>query len=470
MVSLFGTLPLVAALLPRFPGGYAMITYTVSGRSFPACGFQSPLLLKPSLDRYRYRPYAVVAATTITRATSVLLSAANESEGVAVTNTSPTSAAPAYAGSLRIPSHRAASMVRDAAAGDGLLVVACDASGRGGGSKHGGLAAVLRMRCAGDQNESLEFDEGGGYEGERDTVDAVSKRTLAHVSGEAAAVALGMKRALAVVPPERRKTVLILTDSECTLDFYCGGTAAVAATSLVSGSINGNYAIGGGGARNSSQVWKKKRKKRKRGDDPSRIRDEARQRVFSSLLRETGAGGGNVYFAKVRSSSRGIVATSFSSMKSADADLGKGSVEEINRDGFGFLDHDAADYLSSATRSLVNEDFSGGVAKTASGTDDDPIAPISSSFRIVRPLEEEDLEWLENSDAEFSKQRKDDACSEGDDGRSESNVDGSEKFWKSIVVEGSEAREERRQRNARYQRRVEQMLGVRVASEPTGEV
>ena len=50
---------------------------------------------------------------------------------------------------IRCSSREAAELIQNKTANDdfgSLLVVTCDASGRGGGSKHDGMASVLRIR------------------------------------------------------------------------------------------------------------------------------------------------------------------------------------------------------------------------------------------------------------------------------------------------------------------------------------
>ncbi|KAL3784721.1 hypothetical protein HJC23_007730 [Cyclotella cryptica] len=298
----------------------------------------------------------------------------------------------------RCSSRDAASVILNSTAQDGLLIISCDASGRGGGSKHDGLAAILRMRHGVSNSRSLRNVTYSSKDGEKkiDLMDVISRRRAPSrkSSGEVAAISLGMKRAMLVIPPEWRRKVLILSDSETALGFYCGGHRS------------------------------------------SRDGQESHWRALSRLMTESQDG---VFFSKIRSSSRGIrIVSSKTSSPGGDG----WDNECIRWDGIGFVDHDAADYLSSATRSwsnsniAMNVDISEGVEKL--------------SFRSVCSLRPEDIAWLENSDD----------CAFDVNPSSKPKTDGSSTYWKRITVRGSDARDDRRRRSKLKQEMIMDMLGI----------
>ena len=276
---------------------------------------------------------------------------------------------------VRYSSRHAASIISSKC--DGLLIITADASGRGGGSKHDGLAAVLRVRHGVNKMKMpVENDL-------VDLIDTVTRRrapSRRDSSNEVAAISLGMKRAMQVVPRLWRSKVLIISDSESALRFYCNNTMS-----------NGG---------------------------------ESHRRILCRLMAETSNG---IFFTKIRSSSRGI-----GMMKHS---MGERDDTSASWEGTGFVDHDAADYLSSATRSIPNKKF-----------EIDPVEPgeLEQLFRAVPQLRSEDIDWLKNSDYEIQavpNQKK-----------------GS---WNKIAVRGSEARNEQRKRYESKQKRIMNVLGIR---------
>ncbi|KAL7476860.1 hypothetical protein ACHAW6_002696 [Cyclotella cf. meneghiniana] len=310
-------------------------------------------------------------------------------------NSRDTTSFPTYP--IRCSSNDAASIILNSTAQDGLLIISCDASGRGGGSKHDGLAAILRMRHGVSNSISFQNTTHTFRDEEKiDFIDTVTRRRAPSrkSSGEVAAISLGMKRAMLVIPPSWRKKVLILSDSEMALAFYCGGHRSF------------------------------------------RDGQESHWRVLSKLVTESPEG---VFFSKIRSSSRGIGAVSSRVSTSGYDD---GDYECRSWDGIGFVDHDAADYLSSATRSLSNSDIAMNV-DISDGLEKFP-------FRSVCSLRREDIAWLENSDCPFDINTS-----------SDPNTDSSSKYWKRIAVRGSDARDDRRRRNKRKQEIIMEMLGIK---------
>ncbi|KAL9191195.1 hypothetical protein ACHAXT_000901 [Thalassiosira profunda] len=302
----------------------------------------------------------------------------------------------------RCSSYEAASIIRNCTADDGLLVITCDASGRGGGTKHDGIASILRMRHAAKECS----------DGDVDLIDVAARRTVpSRTSSEVAAIALGMKRALSTVPSSQRRQVLILTDSEYSLDFYFGNENAFGADS-------GTTQIPrAGNKRKRRKGTAASMKGRGQSTKGSESREEAHRRSLMALMGETPDG---ILYSKVRSSSRGV------GVNTADEDAA------FSWDGVGFIDHDAADHLSSVARTVANsyDDDSGEV-----------------SFRAVKPLSEEDLLWLTNSDTDPAPSADEDRCNE---------LNG---FWQAFEVIGSDARQDRRQRNRRKTEAIEEMLG-----------
>mmetsp|Transcript_6601 Transcript_6601/g.14978 ORF Transcript_6601/g.14978 Transcript_6601/m.14978 type:complete len:331 (+) Transcript_6601:270-1262(+) len=268
----------------------------------------------------------------------------------------------------RVPSRDAADMIANCTQ---LLVITSDASGRGGGSKHDGLATVLRLVNGSSLIPSQECDRPGG-----DLFAVFSKRTAPRPGSEISALAFGMKNAQQIIPPSWRKRVVVLTDSEAALSFFCDALGAKPTL----------HRRGGRGAR---------------GRQGSQSADDASRRILKSLLSEADG----IHFSKVRSSSRSIVP--------ADAD------QRADRAGIGFLDHDICDYLSSETRYSPNKFAKNTMIRSDQGLDELPL-------RLVAPLDNEDMQWLENSD------------------------DVGAAYWtKSAAVLGQDARDERQLKNER---------------------
>mmetsp|Transcript_13590 Transcript_13590/g.32899 ORF Transcript_13590/g.32899 Transcript_13590/m.32899 type:complete len:269 (-) Transcript_13590:625-1431(-) len=256
-------------------------------------------------------------------------------------------------------------------------------------------------------------------------MEATARRTVpSRTSSEVAAISLGIKRALRAVPASWRKRVLILTDSEFALDFFCGGK---------SGTFDDDR-IATVPAR-SRRVGNNKRRRRK-GTAASSMtqsaehREEAHRRSLLALAKETPGG---VLLSKVRSSSRGV-GTGSSAIGGDDDD----EVVGTSWNGIGFIDHDAADHLSSITRSHANG-YEG---------DDKRVDMISN---VAHPLGLDDIAWLENSDAEQTTILS--SSDENETHRSQSD------FWQTMEVVGSDARYDRRKRNQRRTKIIEDMLG-----------
>jgi hypothetical protein len=262
-----------------------------------------------------------------------------------------------------------------------------------------------------------------------DLIYAAARRTVpSRTSSEVAAISLGMKRALNIIPPSWRRRVLILTDSEFALDFYCGRP-------FNADDIDPK----------TPRVTNNRQKKRRKGTVSSargrrqvtqnmELREKAHRRTLLSLLKETPSG---ILFAKVRSSSRGVGVDNknFEAPEENDA-------ADVSWNGIGFVDHDAADYLSSITRSFVNAHDDDGV----NAHDDDGMnINISANgveeelpFTVAKPLDQEDITWLENSD------------------QSEEKISD---FWQTIQVVGKEARHDRQKRNQRRMKIIQELLG-----------
>lgn len=365
-------LPLISAAWPFM---LASTTGVVASRPRPTGTL--PCFLHRTTNKsnaFRPRPIAHPALCPAPVATPV-------NAGAALNATSPPP--------RRCSSREAATLIRDSAARDGLLVVTCDASGRGGGSKHDGIAGVLRLRH-------------GASEGRGDLLDATFRRTApSPTSSEAAALALGMKQALRV-PAARRRRVLLLSDSECALDFFCGrqrdSLADPSAPAL----------------RRTGRRKRRKGTASERGRGGTASREEAQRRALLALAAATPTA---VLFAKVRSSSRGA--------RIGAADEGEREGGGAAWDGIGFVDHDAADSLSGTARSVAN---------THDGELKNAVSDETEQLRLreVAPLGEGDLAWLRHS--------------ENEQGRT-------------IEVVGSEARAVRQQRDRRRMEIIRVMLG-----------
>ena len=89
------------------------------------------------------------------------------------------------------------------------------------------------------------------------------------------------------------------------------------------------------------------------------------------------------------------------------------------------------------------------------------------SFRAVECLGADDIEWLENSDQTSSEQTQPFTsvnAGDGDEERSSSSTGTGEssEFWRTITVQGSDAREDRRKRNDRKKERILEMLQLKL--------
>ena len=287
------------------------------------------------------------------------------------------------------------------------LVLTLLASGRGGGSKHDGIASILRLRHGIVLSSTLPTnidpaDKQHHHDEEKeDLIDSVSRRTVpSRTSSEVAAIALGVKHAIKTVPLSLRKKVLILSDSEFALDFY---------SSLQTRNHNNQLQPQNMNRRRKNSSSSKRRGKRQAPTRSTKLREEAYWRLFATLLNETPDG---VILSKVKSSSRSV-GMSISRVSSLDEDDGNASW-----DGKGFLDHDAADHLSSNARYVSNND-------------------CYTPFRAVRSLGIDDLNWLA-----YSEEDKDDDAG----------------IWNEIIVKGNDAREDRRKRKQLRIRSIQEIL------------
>jgi len=352
---------------------------------------------------------------------------------------------------IRCTSREAAKLIQNKRADDddGLLVITCDASGRGGGSKHDGMASVLRIRhgvallrrqqLTSITDESFSLLEAttvystsshqsaissGGQDNKEDLIQTISRRTTpSKTSSEVAAIALGIKHAIKTVPLSLRNKVLILSDSEFALDFYCGGKSYDNRQQQPT--------------RRRTSSSNKRRGKRQPTTRTTEIREESYWRLFTTLLNETIPGG--VILSKIKSSSRSVgLCTSGTSSDmngddtSVDDDLTSSSSSSSSTwDGKGFLDHDASDYLSSNARYISNNSDNGDSNKFP--------------LRAVSRLTPHDLRWL--------------AYSENDNksGLNGENLPDND-IWNEITVRGSDARDDRRKRKERRIDSIQQLL------------
>ena len=313
---------------------------------------------------------------------------------------------------MRCSSSDAAEIIRNCTTdNESLLIITCDASGRGGGSKHDGIASILRVRngisyFANETTSTLQSSENV------DLIDVIARRTIpSRTSSEVAAISLGIRRAMSIIPHTMRRNVLILSDSEFALDFYCKESDYI--------NNNNDNSIPKRKAINNKQ---KKKKGRKQITASMERRDEAHRRSLIALIKDTP---NRILLAKIRSSSRGIGMTSTNTNGDNKDD------EDASWNGIGFIDHDGADHLSSIARSIPNS------------RDDEEKKQIDMS-NAVKPLGESDLRWLENSESDTS---------DNDEG----SVDG---FWKTMNSMGSDARSDRKERSKRRTFEIEQMLGI----------
>lgn len=283
-----------------------------------------------------------------------------------------------------------------------------------GGSKHDGIASILRIRHGTSllPETTSQYTKGG----EVDLIDVTARRTVpSRTSSEVAAISLGIKRALRTIPPPWRKHVLILSDSEFALDFFCGSEHAINVITTPTQRV-GNKRKKRKGAALSTRG-------KKQITQSMENREDAHRRSLVSLMKETPKG---ILFSKLRSSSRGV------KVNGRTTDDGEEVGDNMSWDGIGFIDHDAADHLSSITRSVAN-------------SYDDNEETIDSS-NVVPPLGPEDIAWLENSDDDLTMP-------------SNNENEGNSGFWQTIEVVGSEARCDRQKRNQRRTEILEEMLG-----------
>ena len=247
-------------------------------------------------------------------------------------------------------------------------------------------------------------------------IDVACHRTMpSRKSSEVAAIALGMKRAL-TLPQSWRKRILILSDSEFALDFFCESDCT---------------SVKDGGSNTVSVPKRRKSRRRKQQVTQSmEVREDSYRRSMLALMKQTPNG---ILFSKVKSSSRGI-GISVINDDNTDADKvdDDDDIDRLSWNGIGFIDHDAADHLSSITRSCVN-------------SHDDKTKIKIDITNAVKPLGREDLAWLALSDSVKGSNNSNDGVS----------------FWKSIEVVGSEARYDRLQRNKAKLQTIEDTLGTK---------
>jgi hypothetical protein len=338
---------------------------------------------------------------------------------------------------IRCSSREAAELIQNRTANDdggSLLVITCDASGRGGGSKHDGIAAVLRVRhgvallrrqhqalltdgspsssaeaTITVDNTSQQSSTSSGDDEKEDLMETISRRTIpSRTSSEVAAIAFGIKHAIKAVPSSLRNNVLILSDSEFALDFYCGEKS---------------YDNRQQTTRRRTSSSNKRRGKRQATTRSTELREESYWRLFTTLLNETPGG---VILSKIKSSSRSVglnTSRTSSTIINPDETSIDGD-DNTSWDGKGFLDHDACDYLSSNARYVSNS--------SDDDDDGDAINGLGNSFRAVSRLTPDDLKWLAYSDNDKV----------GYNGEKLPNND----VWNEIIVKGCVAREDRRKR------------------------
>lgn len=247
-------------------------------------------------------------------------------------------------------------------------------------------------------------------------IDVACHRTMpSRKSSEVAAIALGMKRAL-TLPQSWRKRILILSDSEFALDFFCE-------SDCISVKDGGSNAV-------SVPKRRKSRRRKQQVTQSMEVREDSYRRSMLALMTQTPNG---ILFAKVKSSSRGI-GISVINNDNTDADKvdDDDDIDRLSWNGIGFIDHDAADHLSSITRSFAN-------------SHDDKTKIKIDITNAVKPLGREDLAWLALSDSVKGSNNSNDGVS----------------FWKSIEVVGSDARYDRLQRNKVKIQTIEDMLGTK---------
>ena len=382
------------------------------GRTYNIChSINNPSKLIASTPSTRLHANAVESSTT-NNVTHSFASTTNNPSASTTTNKEFGSDHYIIHPIMRCSSFDAAEIIRNCTAdGESLLIITCDASGRGGGSKHDGIASILRVRngisyLANETTSALQSNENV------DLIDVIAKRTIpSRTSSEVAAISLGIRRAMSIMPKAMRKNVLILSDSEFSLDFYCKGSEHISFNNDNDNSIPKRRR-----AINNKQ--KKKKKGRKQITTSMERRDESYRRSLVALIKDTP---NRIFISKIRSSSRGAMLSTNTN----------GDNEDMSWNGIGFIDHDAADHLSSIARSIPNS------------RDDEEKKMIDMS-NAVKPLGESDLRWLANSESDILDNK-------------EGSADG---FWRTMNSMGSEARSDRRDRSKRRTYEIEQMLGM----------
>ncbi len=277
------------------------------------------------------------------------------------------------------------------------------------------MASILRVRHGASYlPETTLFYNNGS----QDLIDAFARRSVpSRTSSEVAAISFGMKCALRNIPPSWRQQVLILSDSQFAINFFTeigSRVSTVSNNNIASqrGRVGGNRMKG----------------KRRVALSSMELRDEAHRRTLLSLMKETPKG---VFYSKVRSSSRGVRISNGANMNSIVDD---GDAEyDTSWIGIGFIDHDAADHLSSAIRSSANNRNS-------------YEATMFGVSNVAEPLGWDDIRWLENSENHKLPTSQ--------------NKNSSDVFWQTIEVVGSEARCDRKMRSRRRIKRIEKMIGL----------
>ena len=147
-----------------------------------------------------------------------------------------------------------------------------------------------------------------------------------------------------------------------------------------------------------------------------------------------------------------------------------GKAAQYGWDGVGFIDHDAADYLSSVTRSFPNindnnnDDGYDNENKIHYFDDMEGLLTLFG-FSATKCLTSEDFAWLANSDIIVQRTTTATPTTQnGRGGQGSSSGNNDNNFWKTIKVVGSEMRKDRRERNRRRTDIIREMLGNGVPS------
>jgi hypothetical protein len=102
---------------------------------------------------------------------------------------------------------------------DTLLLITSDASR--GANRYSGLAAILR-EVPYDTNQEKDSTNVTTWDRVTIATRRMHSQNARDISKlEVAAVAMGIRTAIKYIPPDRRRTVLILTDSSSALNFFC---------------------------------------------------------------------------------------------------------------------------------------------------------------------------------------------------------------------------------------------------------